>query len=157
MAATLGNTKALWAGLPIAPRVVIPQASFSVNSQAPGTIGTDCVLLYSIPSTPSPDGAYIRKIRFILTSTTGTINSVATLINIFLSTISSGTTSASNTYLYATVNVPAFTIAAVTTAPPLIDISIGEPLPANTHILISQTVAAAVNTAWAATLNGGLY
>jgi hypothetical protein len=147
MAATTGNTSPLWVGTVRSDRVVIGQAAVSVNSQAPGTIGTNCFLLSSVTGA---DGSYIQKIRFAYSSTTGAVNIAATNLNIFISTINSGATSTANTFLYTTVQVPAQTIGGVTVAPIFYEAPLNLGLPQNTYILVAQTVAATANGAWVA-------
>lgn len=154
MPATTGNTLALYAGKPAWTPVQIGTTAISVNSQAPGTIGTNCFLVGTVSGA---DGGYLQKIRFTFTSTTGTVSVVATNINIFLSTISSGATSSADTYLYATLQVPAQTISAVTTAPIMYEVPISIPVQTSRHVLVAQTVAANTNSAWVAHLIRGDY
>jgi hypothetical protein len=154
MPATTGNTLGLYAGAPIWSPVQIGTTAISVNSQAPGTIGTNCFLVGTVSSA---DGSYLQKIRFTFTSTTGVISVVASNINIFLSTISSGATSSADTYLYHTLQVPAQTISAVTTAPIMYEVPISIPIQTSRHVLVAQTVAANTNSAWVAHLIRGDY
>ena len=154
MAATTGNTSPLWVGAIKSDRVVISQAAVSTNRQAPGTIGTNCFLLSSVTNA---DGAYIQKIRFAYSSTTGAVNVAATNLNIFISTINSGATSAANTFLYTTVQVPAQTIGSATVAPIFYEATLNLGLPQNTYILVAQTIAATANGAWVAHCVCGAY
>lgn len=156
MSLTTGNTKALWAGAPMWEPVQIPQAAVSVNSQAPGTIGTNCFLLGSIPPTLA-DGAYLHKVRLAFTSTTGAVNIAATNINIFLSTINTGATSAADTFLYETVQIPAQTISGATVAPIFFERPLMIAVQSARYVLVAQTLAAAANGAWVAHLLSGGY
>jgi hypothetical protein len=154
MATTTGNTLPLWVGTPRYEAVQIPTTATSVSGQAPGVIGTNCFLVGSITGT---DGGYIQKIRFSFTSTTGAINVAATNINIFLSSINTGTPATTDTFLFSTLQVPAQTISGVTVAPIFYEVPMNIGVQQNRYILVAQTVAATTNSAWVATAILGGY
>lgn len=133
-------------------KALIPQALANVNSQVPGVIGTGCILVGTIDDAA---GSIIQTVRLTPTSTNATTSFNATTFNLFLSDISSGTADTSNSALFASYPVPALSGLSAALAAPPFDIAIMKPLPQNTSILITQTVAAAVNTAWMAQLFGG--
>jgi hypothetical protein len=147
------NTSPIWTHTPNIGTADIATATANVNTTAPGTIGTNCFLLFS----SDIDGSYLQKIRFSFISTTGIISSVATTLQVYLSTINTGATSTTNTDLIANVQAAAQTITTTTTAPYQIEIPFNFAIPANRYILISQSVAQNANSNWQGLAIGGNY
>lgn len=122
----------------------------NTSSQGGGTIGTDIFLV----ETAGSEGTYIDTVRFIPTATTPTTMS-ATVGRVFISTQSSGSTSSSNTFLWAEVVLPAWAADNASAPVPFIDVPIRRLLPSGTTVLVTNHAAPAANTAWRATAIGG--
>lgn len=147
------NTSPIWTLTPNVGAVDITNTVANVNTIAPGTIGTNCFLAFSAGA----DGSYLQKIRFSFVSTTSVISSVATTLQVYLSTINTGATSAANTDLIAQVQAAAQTVSAVTTAPYPIEIPLNFAIPTGRYLLVSQSVAQTTNSNWNAIAFGGNY
>ena len=152
MTAPTANTSPIWSAAPDAGKVVIDQASTNINTNTAGTIGTNTFLAFSTGT----DGSFIQKIRFVFTSTTGAINSVATILNIYLSTVSSGSPTAAEATLLQGVQAAAQTLN-TTTPPYIIEVPLNVGLPTGRHILVGQTVAQSANSNWNAIVFAGDY
>jgi hypothetical protein len=153
MSVPTANITPIYTAAPNIGRVTIDQASTNVNGNAPGTIGTNVFLLFSAGT----DGSFLQRIRFSFSSTTRAINSVATLLNIYVSTVSSGAPTASEATLLRAIAAPAQTGQSVTSAPVIIDEPLNFAIPTGHHILVGQTVAQSADSNWNAILIGGDY
>ena len=143
---------------PITPNVnsvKITTGSVLVRSDgsAPNAIGTDHFLLF----TAGANGSIIQRIRFNVVSSTAAVNSVATTLRIFRSTVSSGTPTASNTHLLAEVSVPIISASNSTNATNYYDIPLNMVLPTGQFLLVSQHIAQTANQSWQATAFGADY
>lgn len=120
-----------------------------------GTIGTDIFLLFSAGS----NGSFIHRVRFkpILSSAGTGTNTAATSLHLFLSTVSSGATSSSNTSLIDDITAPAVSAGNSTSATPVFEIPLGIAVPSGMYLLVSQHVAPTANTAWQVVAFGGDY
>jgi hypothetical protein len=147
------NTSPIWTLIPNVGNVDISTTAANVNTTAPGTIGTNCFLAF----TSGVNGSYLQKVRFSFVSTTSVISSVNTTLQVYLSSINTGATSAANTDLLAQVQAAAQTVSAVTTAPYQIEIPINFAIPASRYILVTQSVAQTTNANWQALVIGGDY
>ena len=147
------NTSPIWTLTPNVSHADILTASTNVNTTAPGTVGTNCFLAF----TSGIDGSYIQKFRFSFVSTTSVISSVATTLQVYSSTVNTGTTTTANTDLLAIVQAAAQTVSAVTTAPYQIEIPFNFAIPANRFLLVAQSVAQSANSNWQGLAIGGNY
>jgi hypothetical protein len=145
------NTSPVFGLTPVLGQVVI--STQNTKSDGTGTIGTDLWLGF----TAGADGAYLNKIRLVPTASVAATATVATVLRIFLSTVSSGATSTTNTSLYQEVAVASQTAAQTTTGTFFFEIPMGFAIPANSTVLFSTHIANAANTAWKATTLGGSY
>lgn len=154
MAITTLNTAPIFSGTPRVSLVQIGQASTNVHSLG-GTaqIGTNMFVAF----TSGANGSYVQKIRLQFTSTTNTINAAATVFKIYYSTVNTGTPTTAQLALIADIQSPLQTIAATTTSAYPIEVPLNFAMPANTYLLVGQTVAATANSAWVATVFGGDY
>lgn len=125
----------------------------NTSSQGGGTIGTDIFLAFTADAT---NGSLIKYIRFIPTATTPT-TTTATVGRVFLSSVTSGSTTSSNTWLIAEVTLPAIAADNASTGAPWFDIPINQPIAAGSTILITNHAAPAANTAWRAVVWAGDY
>lgn len=125
----------------------------NTSSQGGGTVGTDIFLAFTADST---NGSFVQRVRWIPTATTPT-STTATVGRVFVSTVTSGSTSSSNTYLWDEVVLPVTAADNASAAVTEFDVMLGFPLPAGSTILVTCHAAPAANTAWRATVIGGDY
>ena len=145
------NVSPIFGLTPVLGQVVI--GTQNTKSDGTGTIGTDLWLGF----TAGADGAYIDKIRLSPTASVAATATVATVIRIFLSTVSSGATATTNTSLFQEQAVGIQTAAQTTTGTFFFEIPMGITIPANGTILFSTHIANAANTAWKAVTLGASY
>lgn len=124
----------------------------NTSSAGDGTIGTSMFLAF----TPGANGSYLQKIRFSLAESTINTASAAAVIRVYISTLNTGTTSASDTFLIQELNAATQTPAATTSGYP-IEIPLNIAIPADRYVLVSTSVAPAANTAWVAGTFAGDY
>ncbi len=152
MTVPTANITPIWTAASDFGTVAIDQASTNVNTSAPGTIGTNSFLAFS----SGTDGSFLQKIRFTFSSTTGAINSVATILNIYISTVSSGAPTAAQASYLQGVQAAAQTLN-TTTPPYIIEVPLNFGIPSGRHILVGQTIAQAANSNWNAIVIAGDY
>ena len=126
----------------------------NTKSDGTGTIGTDNLKAFTADSTY---GAFVQKVRLNPQGSTAATATTATVARIYLSSQTTGSTTNTNTFLWAEVACPAQTTDQTTTATSPIEIPLGFALPAGWTILVSMHHAAAANTSWSFTVIGGDY
>jgi len=124
----------------------------NTSSAGGGTVGTDIFLAFS----PGTNGSYLQKVRFSLAESTIATASNACVLRVFLSTQSSGSTTASNTWLIQEVVAATQTPSSTLSGSP-IDIPLNFAIPSNYYVLVSASVAPTANTTWNANVFGGDY
>ena len=141
------NTTPVYGRTPNISSVLVTAANTS--SQGGGTVGTDIFLAYTAGS----DGSYVRKVRFIPTASTPT-TTTATVGRVFISSVNTGSTASTDTFLHAEQTLPAIGAANASTGVSHFDVIVEEPLEAGQTILVTNHAAPAANSAWRATVYG---
>lgn len=126
----------------------------NTKSDGTGTIGTDMVLVFTANAT---DGSFVNRIRFTPSASVAATATTASVIRVYYSTVGSGATARTNTFLIAEIAVPAQTADQTTTATNFYEIPLGFGMPAGSFLHFSMHHAAAANTSWQATCFGGNY
>lgn len=149
------NTTPIFSLTPNVSSVKITTTAALVRSDgsAPNAIGTDQFLAF----TTGANGSFIQRVRFIPVSSAAAVNSVATTLRVFLSSVNTGTPTASNTNLLAEISVPLISVANSTNAVTYYEIPLNIQVPSDRYILVSQHVAQTTNQSWQATVFGGDY
>lgn len=149
------NTTPIYSLTPNVSSVKITTTAALVRSDgsAANPIGTDQFLAF----TTGANGSFIQRVRFIPVSSAAAVNSVATTLRVFLSSVNSGTPTASNTNLLAEISVPLISVANSTNAVTYYEIPLNIQVPTGRYILVSQHVAQTTNQSWQATVFGGDY
>lgn len=149
------NTAPIFALTPNVSGVKITTTAALVRSDgsAANAIGTDQFLAFS----SGVNGSFIQRVRFIPVASAAAVNSVATTLRVFLSTVNSGTPTASNTNLLAEISVPIISTSNTTNAVLYYEIPLNIAIPANNYILVSQHIAQTTNQSWQAIVFGGDY
>jgi hypothetical protein len=124
----------------------------STNSEAPGTIGTAVFLAFTAGS----NGSFVESVLWMPTAS-ATTTTTATVGRVYVSSISSGATSASNCFLIAEVNLAAVSADSSSAAANAVEVPVNRRIPANWTILVSNYATPQTNTQWIATAFGGDY
>lgn len=119
-----------------------------------GTIGTDIYKLFTADAT---NGGFVQRARFKYVAESGTTTSVACVIKLFISSVSSGSTTDANTWLYDEITVPATGALTTTAALPVFEIPLGFALPPGYTILAKVTAGQPANCGFIGTVLGGKY
>lgn len=149
------NTQPIYTKEPILGCAIWTSSSTAnTDSDGSGTIGTDMVLLCSADAT---NGTYLNRVRFHVAATAAGTATTGTVIRLFVSSQSSGSTTSSNTNLIGEITAGATTAASASSAVLPLDYNLGFGLEPGQHLLFSMHHAAAANTLWHATVYGGDY
>jgi hypothetical protein len=127
--------------------------ALTTNDGSTGTIGTNIFLGF----TAGANGSYVEYARVQAVASVQGTSAAATCLRCFISSITSGGCSTSNTFFWAEVALPAIVADSASTAAIPYDIMLGFRLPAGWSLLFSTGTAANANTAWRVTTVGGDY
>ena len=149
------NTSPIYSLTPNIGEVKITTTSALVRSDgsAVNAIGTDQFLAF----TAGLNGSFVQRVRFIPVASAAAVNSVATTLRVFLSTVNTGTPTAANTHLLAEISVPIISTANSTSAVTYYEIPLNIAIPTGHYILVSQHIAQTTNQSWQAMVFGGDY
>jgi hypothetical protein len=118
-----------------------------------GTIGTSMQIAFTSQS----NGSYVEAIRILAVASVATTATAATVVRVYVSELTSGSTSTANTWLIAELALPAITADQSTTATNWYDLPLGFRLNAGYTILVSSHVVNNANTNLRAVVFGGDY
>jgi hypothetical protein len=147
------NTSPIFALTPNVGEAKITTTAANVSSAGGGTVGTDIFLAFSAGA----NGSFVQRVRFIPVASAAAVNSVATTLRVFLSSVNTGTTTDSDTNLLAEISVPIISTANSTNAVSYYEIPLNIAIPSSHYILVSQHIAQTTNQRWQATVFGGDY
>ena len=149
------NTQPIFSLTPNVGTVKITTTAALVRSDgsAANAIGTDQFLAF----TSGANGSFIQRVRFNTVASAAAVNSVATTLRVYLSTVNTGTPTASNTSLLAEISVPIISASNSTNATSFYEIPLNIAVPTGRYILVSQHIAQTTNQSWQATVFGGDY
>ena len=125
----------------------------NTSSTGSGTVGTSMVKLF----TSGSDGSFINRIRLSPAASTAASGTTATVARFYISTVTSGATTAADTFMFAEVALSAQTADQTATATSSIEVPCGFYIPTGYFIHMSMHAAAAANTQWTAIVFGGNY
>lgn len=125
----------------------------NTSSQGGGTIGTDIFLAFTADAT---NGSFVREVRFSATATTPT-TTTATVARVFVSSVTSGATTSSNTHLMQEIALPAIGADNASSATYPVVIPLNFALPPGYTVLVTNHAAPAASTAWKAVVVAGHY
>ena len=131
----------------------LPATTANTKSDGVGTIGTDLILLY----TSGTDGSFLNKIRFSPSASVASTATTASVIRVFLSTVTSGVTTNVNTHLIAEIAAPTQTVDVATTATNYLEVPLGFAVPTGYTVLFSMHHAAVANSSWKGVMFSGDY
>lgn len=154
------NTNPLFSITPNVGTALLGTTSAQVKSDGTSA-GTGTDLMYCA-FISGANGSYVQKIRFNCVANAAT-NSIATVLRIYISTVSAsigvavGATTNANTFLLAEVSVPLLNAANSTNSTNYYEIALNMAIPTGRYIHVSQHVAQTTNQAWNAKVIGGDY
>jgi hypothetical protein len=148
------NTAPIFTAVPdFGGNVWTSSTTANTRSDGVGTIGTDMLLLY----TSGAEGSFLNKIRLQPVALVAATATTATVARLYISTVTSGATTASNTRCIGEIALPTQTAAQTTTATNFVELPLGFAIPTGYTVLMSMHHAAASNTAWQASMFAGDY
>lgn len=118
-----------------------------------GTYGTSVIAAF-IATT---NGSYVEAIRILTVASTAATVTAATTVRIYVSSVTSGSSSTANTWLVAELALPSVTADQATVATNWFDMPLGFRLPAGYAISVSSHVVNNANTNLRALVIGGDY
>lgn len=143
------GTAPIYVATPKDAAVAITAANVKNDGTGAG-IGTDIFLLY----TAGANGAYIGRVRFVVSGSTASTASTPTMGRVYFSTQTTGATTNANTYRIDEIAMPAVTTDQPTTQTPFYEVQVNTFLAASHALLVSTHHAPAANTAVQAVLLG---
>jgi hypothetical protein len=155
------NTSPIFSLTPNVGTTKIATTSAVVTSDGSST-GATIVLMYSAFASGA-NGSFVQRVRFSTVASAAAVNSVATTLRVYISTVSTsvgsaaGATTAANTQLLAEVSVPIISSSNSTNATNYYEIPLNIAIPTSRWILVSQHIAQTTNQQWQATVFGGDY
>ncbi len=157
----MANTAPLFTLTPNIGSVKIATTSAVVSSDG-SSAATGIILMYSCFASGA-NGSFLQRVRFNTVASAAAVNSVATTLRVFLSTVSTavgsaaGATTAANTILLAEISVPIIATSNSTTATNYYEVPLNMAIPTGYWILVAQHLAQTTNQSWQATAFGGNY
>ncbi len=142
------NTQAIYPLTPNIGKCSFPGTALTKSDGSSGAsgIGTDMSLAFSAGSF----GSYVEKIRISPVATVAATATAPTVLRIYISTVNTGVTAATNTFLIQEIAAAAQTADQTTTATFFFEIPLNIKLPTAHYLLVSTHVASATNTNWEA-------
>ncbi len=128
----------------------------NVKSDGTGNLTTG-VTMYKLLTADATNGSYVDFVRVMAVASAAATTTNATVIRIYVSTITTGATSAADTFCIAEIAIPAVSAANATTALNPFDLPINLRLAPSQTLLCSTHSVAAGSTTWNATVFGGDY
>jgi hypothetical protein len=123
-------------------------------SDGTGSVGSSLAVVYSAGT----NGSYVSVIRWSPVATAAGTNTTATVGRLFITSVTSGTTSpGTNIWLFAEYTLALQSADSSSAATYFIEIPVYKALPANWLIVASLHAVAANNTGWQVVAYGGDY
>lgn len=149
------NTSPIFSLVPVVSSAqLVNGTTGSTRSDGVGTVGTDLLKAFTANAT---NGSFVSKIRISPAGLVAATNTTASVIRIFISSITSGATTAANTFLFAEISTAVIAAAHSTIAVNWYELPINVALPASYTILVSIHAAPAANTQWTCLVFAGDY
>lgn len=155
------NTQPIFTLTPNIGQVKITTTTAQVKSDGTSA-GTGTDLMFSSFASGA-NGSFLQKVRFNVCASAAAVNSVATVLRVYLSSVSTavgsaaGATTNANTFLLAEISVPILSASNSINATSYYEVPLNIPIATGAWILVSQHVAQTTNQTWQATAIGGNY
>ena len=128
----------------------------AANTASDGTGNISTPTMY-VAFTAGANGSYVEFARVMVVASVAATAGAATVIRLYVSSITTGATSSANTFLIYELALPSITADQTTTATNYYDIPLGFRLPASWTILASTHIVANASTDNRVTVMGGDY
>ena len=128
----------------------------SNGTAATGISGTSGEMIV-VATGDATNGSYLQRIRFRWTGSTSTSAATSPVVRLYVSTVSSGATTSSNTYCIEEIVMGVQTAASATVATFPYDVALNFILPAGSFLLASVSAKPTANTEICMTVYGGNY
>jgi hypothetical protein len=153
------NTSPIFSLTPLVQKSSITNSitalTVSNGTAATGVSGTTGEMV--VVATGGTDGSYLQRLRLRWTASAAATATTATVVRLYVSTVSSGATTSSNTYCIEEVTMAVQTAASSSTATFPIDIPLNFILPSGSYLLASVHQKPAASTEVCMTVYGGNY
>jgi hypothetical protein len=113
----------------------------AANTNSDGTGNVTTPTMYVL-ITAGTNGTLLNFVRVMVSASAASTANAATVIRLYLSTISSGATTNANTHLIAEIAIPSITADQSTVSTPYFDVPLGMDIPSGYLLLASSHVAA---------------
>jgi hypothetical protein len=147
------NTHPIYSLIPVVSFGTLTGNIGLTRSDGVGTIGTDMFKVFTADAT---DGSFVSKLRISAAASAST-SMTASVIRIYISSITSGATTAADTMLYAEVAVAALAAAHTSNATNFYEVPFNVALAPSQTILVSIDDNLATNTRWQILVFAGDY
>jgi hypothetical protein len=125
----------------------------NTSSEGGGTVGTTIFLAY----TPGSNGDFLESVVWMPTASSAATTTTGTVGRVFLSTVNSGSTTSSNTFLIGEVLLPSVTADSSSAPVYPVELVINRKIPSGMYVLVTNHAAPASNSQWIAVCFGGSY
>lgn len=142
-AMALANTEPIYTSTPTVGQCTLTGNIGLTRSDGVGTVGTDHYLCY----TGGANGSFVSKVR-ITPAASASTSMTASVIRFYISTIASGSTAATNTFLFQEVAVAALAAAHTSNSTNFYEVVFNVAIPPGYTILASIDDNLAANTRW---------
>jgi hypothetical protein len=145
------NTQPIYTLVPQSTSTQLTAAN--TRSDGNGTIGTDIFKVFEAGA----DGGFVSTIKFMPWATAAATATTATVIRVFISSMTSGATTSADTFLFMEVAAASQSADSSTAAVFPIEVMVNKAIKGGFTVLVSMHAAPAANTGWAAICFGGSY
>ena len=147
------NTNPIYTNTPLISCANLTGSIANTASSGAGTIASTMFTAF----TAGTNGSFVTSARITGTANTASTTMTASQIRLYISSQTSGSTTAANTWLIQEVSVTAIIVDNPSVAIPFIQIPLNFSLPANYTIQASTHAAVASNATWQVVIFGGNY
>ena len=147
------NTQPIFTLVPVVSAAQLTSSTTAqTRTDGVGTVGTDMILAF----TAGANGAFLNKLRFSATASTPTTMG-ASVFHIYISSVTSGATTAANTFLWQEVTASAQNAASTSVPTSFFEVNLGFAIPASYTVLVGIVAQPSANTQWQCTVLGGIF
>ena len=132
---------------------VVGVTAANTKSDGTGTVATDIFKAFTAGS----NGSFVTRVRFNPTASAAGTTTTATVGRVFYSTVGSGATANTNTWLLGEVTLPSVTADSSSAPTNPIELMLNFAIPSGSFIHVTNHAAPAASTLWQVQVFGGDY
>ena len=125
----------------------------NTKSDGTGTVATDIFKAF----TAGANGSFVTRVRFNATASAAATSTTATIGRVFYSTVGSGATANTNTWLLGEITLPSVSADSSTVPSSPIELMLNIAIPTGSFIHVTNHAAPAASTLWQIEVFGGDY